>query len=131
MEESRKIVLQQTLILSVGVALCTAVMVAVFAVLGYYDLSVLLGGIAGWLVTTANFFFMAVVASIAADRAQNQDVEGGKKLMKVSQNYRLLAMGAILVLCALSKAFHLIALVLPLLFAQPVLLLTEFFRKKG
>ncbi len=129
--DSRKIVYRETGIIAIGEVALTALMLGVFALLNKFDLSVLLGGIVGCLVTVGNFFFMAVSASLAADRAENQDVEGGKKLLKASRSYRLLAMAAILVVCAISKKFNLIALVVPLLFVRPVLLLSEFFRKKG
>ncbi len=129
--DKKKIVLQETAVVALGEVICTGLMLVVFALLKQFDLSVLLGGLVGCTVTVGNFFFMAITASLAADRAVEQDVEGGKKLMKVSQNYRFLAVGAILLLCGLSKAFHPLALVLPLLFQRPVLLVSEFFRKKG
>ncbi len=129
--DSRKIVYHETAIIAIGEVIGTAAMYGVFALLGKFDLSVLLGGLVGCLLTIGNFFFMAVIASLAADRAEQQDVEGGKKLLKASQTYRLLAMAVILVVCAISKKFHLIAMVVPLVFTRPILLLSEFFRKKG
>ena len=39
--DSRKIVFQETRIVALGVAICTAAMIAVFALLGYFDISVL------------------------------------------------------------------------------------------
>ncbi len=128
--DSRKIVYHETAIIAIGEVLLTALMVGVFALIGKFDISVLLGAIVGCVVTVANFFFMAVVASLAADRAQKQDVEGGKKLLKASQLYRLLAVGGILAACAISKKFDVIAMVIPLLFVRPILLISEFFRKK-
>ena len=44
--DSKKIVLRETAPVAVGVAVCTVIMVGVFALLGKYDTSVLLGGIA-------------------------------------------------------------------------------------
>ncbi len=128
--DSRKIVLQQTAQIALGEVIGTALMMGVFALLGKFDLSVLFGGIAGCVITVANFFFMAVVAELAADRALKQDVEGGKKLVKTSQTIRYFVLAAVLVLCAISKVFNLLALVVPLLFVRPILLLAEFFRKK-
>ncbi len=128
--ESRKIVYRETAIIALGEVILTALMVGVFALIGKFDISVLLGAIVGCVVTIGNFFFMAVVVSLAADRAQAQDVEGGKKLLKVSQLYRLLAIGGILAACALSKKFDVIAMVIPLVFVRPILLISEFFRKK-
>lgn len=131
MEESRKFVLKQTLIIFVGVLIFSALMCGVYALLGKFSLKVVLGGLVGTVVATGNFFFMAMVATLAADRAQQQDVETGKKMLKGSYPLRLLVMAAVLVLCAISGWFDVLALVLPLVFVRPVLTITEFFKKKG
>ena len=131
MTESRKIVLKETGIIAIGEAVCVALMCAVYALLGKFSLSVLLGGLVGLVLATGNFFFLAVVATLAADRAENQDVAGGQKLMKSSYPIRLLVLAGLLILCAKSGVFDVIALVLPLLFVRPVLTIAEFFRKKG
>lgn len=131
MEESRKFVLKQTIIVFVGVLILSALMCGVYALLGKFSLKVVLGGLVGTVVATGNFFFMAMVATLAADRAQQQDVETGKKMLKGSYPLRLLVMAAVLVLCAISGWFDVLALVLPLVFVRPVLTITEFFKKKG
>ena len=131
MEESRKFVLKQTLIIFAGVLILSALMCGVYALLGKISLKVVLGGLVGTVVATGNFFFMAMVATLAADRAQQQDVETGKKMLKGSYPLRLLVMAAVLVLCAISGWFDVLALVLPLVFVRPVLTITEFFKKKG
>ena len=74
---------------------------------------------------------MAIVASLAADRAERQDVEGGQKLIRSSYPIRLLLLVVILFACGKSGVFNVIALVLPLLFVRPSLTIAEFFRKKG
>ena len=131
MEESRKFVLKQTLIIFAGVLILSALMCGVYALLGKFSLKVVLGGLVGTVVATGNFFFMAMVATLAADRAQQQDVETGKKMLKGSYPLRLLVMAAVLVLCAISGWFDVLALVLPLVYVRPVLTITEFFKKKG
>ena len=99
--------------------------------LAMFDLSVLLGGIIGCTVAILNFFFMAMVADLAADKAEADNVEGGKAVMKTSYFVRLLVLALALFVCAKSGVFNLIALVLPLVFVRPVLSLAEFFRKAG
>ena len=76
---------------------------------------------------------MAVIATLAADRAKNQDVEGGQKLMKASYPIRLLVLTGLLVLCAWAgkEWIDLVALVLPLTFVHLTALVLGFFRKKG
>lgn len=129
--DSRKIVFQETLIVLVGEAVCTAVMCGVFALLGKFDRSVLLGGIVGCVLAVANFFFMAVGTSLAADKAEADDVKGGKAMIQSSYMLRLVVLAVLLFACAKSGWFNLLALLLPLLFVRPVLSVGEFFRKTG
>ena len=131
MTESRKIVWKETAVVAVGEVICTALMVGIFALLGYFDLSVLLGGLVGAAVAVANFLILAIVATLAADKAEQQDVEGGQKLIKASYPVRLIVLAVVLFACAKSGVFNVITLVLPLVFVRPVLTLAEFFRKKG
>ena len=131
MTESRKLVFKETAIIAIGEVICVALMCLVYALLGKFTTAVLLGGLAGLVFATGNFFFMAVVATLAADRAEAQDVEGGKKLMKSSYPIRLLVLAGLLILCAKSGVFDVLALVLPLVFVRPILMVGEFFRKKG
>ena len=129
--ESRKIVYRETGVVAVGVAVCTAVMMLVFALAGFFDLSVLWGGLAGAALSIGNFFFMALGTSLAADKAENQDVNGGTLLVRNSYMLRLIVLFVVLVVCAKTGVFNLIALVLPLVFVRPTLAAAEFLRKKG
>lgn len=127
---SLKFPLQQTRPVAVGQLLCSAVMIAVFALLGKYSLSVLLGGLAGAVLATANFFIMSWVVGLASEKAAANDSVGGQKLIQLSYMGRMLAMFAILVLLAKSGLFHPLALVLPLAFTRPVLTVSEIIHKK-
>ena len=131
MSESRKIAIRETLYILIGVVVLTAIMFGVYALLGRFQWSVLWGGIVGAFLSVGNFFFMAMIATLAADKAQSQDVEGGLKLMKSSYPLRLLVLAGALVVCAISDYFDILALVLPLLFVRPIILVKEFFTKKG
>lgn len=129
--DSKKIVWQETGIVAAGVLLCTALMVGVFAMVGKYDTSVLLGAAVGAVLSVGNFFFMAVGISLAADKAENQEVNAGKLLARNSYLIRLLVLAVLLFACAKSGIFNLFALVLPLVFVRPSLTIAEFFRKTG
>ena len=128
--QSRKIVFRETGIIGIGELLFSGLMVGVFAVLGKLSAAVIWSALAGSLLMTANYFFMAVTASLAADRAEKGDVEQGKKLMMTSSLIRLLLLGGMLVV-GIRLGANVLALVLPLAFVRPILLLAEFFRKKG
>ena len=129
--DSRKIVYKETAVVAIGEAICVALMIAVFAMLGAFDQKVLLGGIIGGILTIANFFFMAVGTSLAADKAENQDVKGGQAVIKSSYGLRMLALFVLMFACVKSGLCNVIALVVPLIFVRPVLSIAEFFRKKG
>lgn len=131
MTESRKLVLKETAVIAIGEAICVVLMCLIYALIGKFNASVLLGGLVGLLLATGNFFFLAVIATLAADKAEAQDVAGGQKLMRSSYPIRLLVLAGVLILCAKSGAFDVIALVLPLAFVRPILTIAEFFKKKG
>ena len=129
MIDSRKFILRKTGIISIGQALCVAVMIGVFALLGRYDRSVLLGGIFGGIIAVGNFFAMAVCADLAADKAEKGNVQGGQALIRTSYIGRL-AVVAILLFALVKSGFcQVLAAVLPLIFNRPILTVSEFFGK--
>ena len=128
--DSRKIVYKETAIIAVGEMILSAAMVLLFAALGYFKMNLLWGALTGCLVTTANYFFMAVTVSLAADRAENSNPKGAQTMIQLSGIVRLIVMGIALVV-AIKLGANVVALVLPLAFVRPILLLAEFFRKKG
>ena len=101
--ETRKIVLHETGIIAIGECIGVAAMFAIFALLGRFDRSVVLGGLIGAVLTILNFFLMAVNANSAADKAVNQDVD-----TPLEQDDMI-----------------------PLLFVRPTITIAEFFRKSG
>ena len=122
---------RETAIIAVGEVICAAVMMGIFALLGKFDISVLLGGVFGGVLAILNFFFMAVGASLAADKAEKQNVKGGQGIIKSSMLIRYVVLFIILFALGKSELCNLIALVLPIVFVRPVLSVGEFFRKKG
>ena len=130
MTESRKIVFKETALILLGVAVCAALMLGIYGLLGYFTIKVLYSALVGTILAGTNFFVMALVVTLAADRAENQDVAGGEKLVKGSYPVRILLLAVILFACAKSGFFDILPLVLPLLFVRPAMMVAEFFRKK-
>lgn len=131
MIDSRKFILKKTATVAAGQVLCVAVMIGVFALLGYYDRSVLLGGIFGGVIAIGNFFAMAVCADLAADQAQQGKVQAGQALIRASYVGRLAVAAILLFALVKSGLCHVVAAVLPLIFNRPVLTVSEFFGKGG
>lgn len=129
--DTRKYILRQTGWIALGQALCIAVMFGIFFLLHTFDRTVLLGGILGGVMAIANFFFMAVGAGIAADKAEQQNVKGGKAAIQISFLIRYAVLFLILFAGAKSGFCNPIALVVPLIFTRPILTVGEFFRKSG
>ena len=127
--DSRKIVFKETSLVAIGQILCCAAMVGVFALLGKYDSSVLIGTIAGCVIAILNFFFMAVAVSLAADKAAQQNVKGGEALVRISYFVRMIVLFIVLYALVKSGLCNVITAVLPLVFTRPILTICEFFRK--
>ena len=106
-------------------------MVGIFALLGRYDTAVLLGAAFGSILATANFFFMAMGAMIAADKAEAQNVKGGQATIHTSYILRMAGLFIIMLALIKSGLCNAIALVLPLVFTRLILTVSEFFRKPG
>lgn len=129
--DARTIVLKQTGIVAAGQVICTAAMLGIFALLGAFDQQALLGGLFGALVAIGNFFFMAIAAMQAADKAEQQNVKGGQATVKSSFLLRMVVIFIVLFALVKSGLCSPIAVVLPLAFTRPILTISEFFRKSG
>lgn len=129
--DSGKFVLKETAIVALGLLLCVGLMMGLFALLGKFDTAVWLGGLAGSLLATGNFFFMAISASVAADKAVAQNTKGGLLTMRLSYIVRLAVLFVILFALAKSGSCNVVTTALPLAFIRPILFVTDFFRKSG
>lgn len=127
----RKDIFRETVAVAVGLLLGVAVMIGLFAVLGYFDKKVLFGGLVGGLIAFANHLVMVWTVNKAADKAEAQDVAGGQKLIQFSYMGRLAALFVVLVLCAKSGWFNVLALVIPLALVRPALTVYALLQKRG
>ena len=128
--ESRTFIIRKTLVLLAGEILCSAAACGVFALLDRFDRRVVLGVLFGTVLAVGNFFLLAVAADHAADQASGQDAKGGKTTVRLSYTFRLILLFVLLFALAKSGICNVLALVLPLAFLQPILMVTEFFRKE-
>lgn len=128
--DNRKQILRQTGEIALGVALCTGLMLVIYYGLGKFSTKVLWGAIAGFALGVLNFLSMAVIASRAADKAQEQDVRAGKVLMQGSYLGRMVLLFVILVVLAKAGLCDPLAMVIPLVFVRPVITVVELTVKK-
>ena len=129
--DTKKFILQKSLIILLGEILAVAAVCGIFALLDRFSGKVLLGGAVGALLGVLNFFFMAVAADLAADQAAEQNVKGGQATVRTSYLLRLVVLFAVLFAFAKSGLCNPLAMVLPLAFVRPILTISEFFRKSG
>lgn len=129
--DNRKFVFHETAVIAAGEVICSGIMVGVYALLGKFGLEVVLGAVVGAVLAVANFFFMAIGANLAADKAEAQNVKGGKAMLRSSYMLRLVVLFVILFAFAKSGLCNVVAMVLPLAFVRPIITVAEFFRKSG
>jgi len=128
---SRTFIVKETLYLLLGELLCSAAIVGIYALLGALQPNVIWGVLVGSILSSANFFMLGVSADAAADKAQEQNVKGGKSLMRMSYQLRLIVLFIILFAFAKSGICSPLAMVLPLVLFRPILMVIEFLRKPG
>ena len=119
-------VVKETGHIAIGTLILTAVMLAVFAIIGRFSLSVLLGGLYGSVLAVANFFFLGLTVQRVAESApklQGEEVDpDAVKLakLKMRQSYMLrmlLGVGLLILALAVLK-LNWIACVCPLIFPR-------------
>ena len=128
---SRTFILRETFFLLLGELLCSAAIVGIYALLDKLEAGVIWGVLIGTILGAGNFFMLGVSADAAATKAQEQDVKGGKQLMRLSYQFRLIVLFVLLFVFAKSGLCSPLAMVLPLLLFRPLLMVIEFLRKPG
>ena len=104
---SRNYVWKQTGIVLLGEAVLSGLMVGVYALIGRFHVSVVLGAAVGAALATLNFCLMALGTSFAADRAEQENVKGGQALIQMSYIGSMAVLFVVLALCAKSGFFDL------------------------
>ena len=115
-----------------GTALCTAALLAVFAVLGAAGLvpfgwQTALGAVCGCAVAVLNFYLLCLTVQSAAGM---QDVKALKAKVQASYNGRLLMQGLWVLAAVLAPCFQPVASVLPLLFPNLLIYVRQAAGKK-
>ena len=111
-------------------ALCI-LMAVILALVYKFNLSVILGAVAGWAVAVAYYVSIIVFVDMATKKANENDVAGGEKLLQLSRSVRMVGVFAILILLIITKAFDVLALVLPQLFIRPAVAIADALQRKG
>lgn len=115
---------KETKYILLWVLVFSALMQAVFLVLGRWDIKVLLGNALSGAAVVLNFFFMGLTVQNALEK----DEKEAKTAIKLSQTYRMLFL---IVAVALGAAFlNLWAVIVPVFFPRIAISLRPLFDKK-
>ena len=128
--DHKKDVFQELLPATAGVLLCSGVMVGVYALIGKFSMNVVLSALGGSAVIILNYLCLALTVTLATRKAEQGDTKGAQNMISLSSLLRLLLMGAML-FGGIKLGGNVIALVLPLVFLRPVLMVSGLMRKKG
>lgn len=127
---THKDILHQVGRLAIALAFCVGMMLGVYALLGAFTHSVLIGAGIGYVLAVGNFISLSITVSNALDRAaRDNNPQGAQLSIQASSVIRLLVLAGIYILLFRSHICDPVAALLPLLMAQVVLKLVEFFRK--
>ena len=122
-------ILHQVTRLTIAMIICVGIMLGIYALLGIFTRSVLVGAVVGLLLSIGNFVSLSITVSNALNRAaRDNDPQRAQLSIQTSSVIRLLVLAAIYILLFRAKLCDPIAALLPLLLAQGVLKLVEFFR---
>ncbi|MBR5262468.1 MAG: hypothetical protein IKV49_01475 [Clostridia bacterium] len=104
----------------------SALMQAVFLVIGKWNYTILLGNLLGGLAAVGNFFIMG----LSVQSALGKEEKDAKSTMKLSQMLRTLLLFIIAVIGHVAPCFNLLAVVIPYIFPRFAIALRPFFNKK-
>ena len=114
MQKIDKIVWKETKYIALWTLIFSAILQAVFLVIGRWDYTVLLGNLLSGTAVVLNFFAMAYTVQQAVEK----DVNDAKATLQLSKTWRMLALFAVVLVGVLLECFHLWAVIIPLIFPR-------------
>lgn len=128
-ERIKSPVLMQAVRVALETLILLGVMLGVFALLGRFSLTVLYSGALGWLVADLNFLVMCLSILI---HTSDGTVGVAQAVAKVRISYTMRTVVIFVALFLLLKTgwFHTVALLVPLLFVRPCLMVDQLLFAK-
>lgn len=142
-----KLPLLELISLTVGEAVVSLIICAVYLIIDKYTYAVALGALLGSLITIFNFVLLFITANRALDKVMADRGEGEmteeeaeqfalenkmrvQNAIKISYIARNVLMAATLVVAFLLPCFDVIAALIPLVMFRPILMLFAFIKSK-
>ncbi|MBE6030021.1 MAG: hypothetical protein IJP24_05130 [Firmicutes bacterium] len=126
MQRIDSIVLKETKYIAVFIIFLSVIMQIVFALLGYWDFTVLTGNLLAAAAAIFNFLWMG----ITVQKALAKDEKDARTAMKASQALRTLFLFVILAIGVLLDFFNTIAVIVPLFFPRIAVAMRPMFDRK-
>ena len=127
MEKIDRIVLKETRYIAVCTAILSAIMQAVFLIIGKWDMTVLLGNLLGGVAVILNFFLMGITVQKAVSKEEKE----AKSLMRTSQTARLFMMFLFVVIGVTAPIFNTWSSIIPLVFPRIAVAIKPIADKKS
>ena len=118
------VVWKETRRIAIGVLILTALMVAIFAVCGRFDSTVLWGALLGGTYAVVNFFLMAYTIQRGTETTHTK----AKTKVQISYSIRMLLMLAVGVAGVALPCFHWLAVLLPFVFPRLSIYLMQLLK---
>lgn len=103
----------------------SAVMQAVFLIIGMWDNTVLLGNLLGYAAIVLNYFGIG----LTVQKALTKETKEAKQTMQLSSTVRMLLLFGVAVIGVTVPVFHMVASLIPLLFPRIAITLRMFGNK--
>lgn len=127
MKKIDAVVFKETKYISLWVVVLSALMQAVFLVIGKWDYTVILGNVLSGITVVLNFFLMCITIQNALEK----DEKDARNAMKLSQTYRFLFLVVVVAVGVALSCFNTWAVVLPLLFPRIAIAFRALFDKSA
>jgi len=114
MKKIDETVLKETKFIAFSTLILSALMQAVFLIIGKWDITVLFGNLLGGGLAVLNFFLMG----LTVQKAVMLDEKEAKNSIKISQTYRTLLMIVVAALGVALSCFNTWAVIIPLFFPR-------------
>ena len=114
MKKIDETVLKETKFIALSVLILSALMEAIFLIIGEWDITVLFGNLLGGGFAILNFFLMG----LTVQNAVTKDEKEAKNTVKVSQVYRNFMLLAVAALGVGLSCFNTWAVIIPLFFPR-------------
>ncbi len=115
----------ETLYIGAWVLILSAIMQAVFLIIGKWNYTVLLGNLLTGSASVLNFFLMGLTVQGAIEKEEKE----AKSTMKASQSLRNLMMFVVVVVGVVVPCFNIWASIIPVFFPRIAMIFRVFFNK--